>query len=64
MKRASRRHHMRRMKAKAQRIQPDKPHAEMDADHLASCSCTMCGNSRRHFGEPTRQETLNDGSSE
>jgi hypothetical protein len=23
---------------------------------LAICSCTMCGNPRRHFGEPTLQE--------
>ncbi|MBK1666538.1 hypothetical protein CKO28_00590 [Rhodovibrio sodomensis] len=30
--------------------------AERTADHLAVCSCTMCGNPRRHFGSRTLQE--------
>jgi hypothetical protein len=25
-------------------------------DHLAKCSCWMCGNPRRYHGEPTVQE--------
>lgn len=25
-------------------------------NHLACCSCSMCGNPRRHFDEPTMQE--------
>jgi len=28
--------------------------------HLAHCSCNMCGNPRRWFGAATRQETLAD----
>jgi len=27
-------------------------------DHAAVCSCWMCGNPRRHFGDVTRQEAL------
>lgn len=60
MTRAERRRHARRMKAKARRIRPLNPHAEKDADHLASCSCPLCGNPRRHFGDLTRQEILAD----
>lgn len=30
------------------------------ANHLASCSCPMCGNPRKWFGERTRQEDLID----
>ena len=26
------------------------------ADHLAACSCAMCGNPRRHWGERSLQE--------
>jgi len=44
--RARRRHHVERMKAKARRIRPTKPDTVKDADHLAVCSCWMCGNPR------------------
>ena len=33
---------------------------EMLADHLKTCSCPMCGNPRRHFGERTLQERRAD----
>jgi len=29
-------------------------------DHLAACSCHMCGNPRRHFGQRTPQEARAD----
>ena len=52
----------RRMKAKAlivakiswSYVNPDR--AVKHADYLAVCSCTMCGNPRRHFGARTLQE--------
>lgn len=59
-KRAEQRAQSRRMKAKAVRVRPDNPNAARAADHLASCSCPMCGNPRRHFGEATWQERLQD----
>lgn len=46
---------MARMKAKARRIYPHDGKAR-SANHLATCSCRMCGNSRRHFSEKTMQE--------
>jgi hypothetical protein len=30
------------------------------ADNLKICSCWMCRNPRRAFGEPTRREALDD----
>jgi hypothetical protein len=30
------------------------------ADNLAICSCWMCGNARRTFGEVTRREIIHD----
>ena len=62
MKRAIRRHHSDRMKAKARRIYRinnylldhllDKTFedaAAKRADYLKSCSCWMCGNPRRYY---------------
>lgn len=60
MKRAARRHHKERMKAKAQRVYPWSDMPEKLADHLAECSCPMCGNPRKHFGETTRAERIAD----
>lgn len=55
--RARRRADSQRMKAKARRVRPWNPDvAATEADHLAACSCTCCGNPRRHFGTPTMQE--------
>jgi hypothetical protein len=68
-KRAERRHHLRRMKAKAERIYWSRPLADYFADptparkqanHLKSCSCPMCGNPRKWRNERTRQEVKSD----
>ena len=57
-KRAQRRFHLHRMKVKAERVYyynvPGT--ARKIANHLANCSCWMCGNPRRYFWEKTRQE--------
>lgn len=51
-----------RMKAKAKTVAriswnyADPARAVKHADYLAVCSCTQCGNPRRHFGERTLQE--------
>ncbi len=56
MIRAIRRHHKRRMKAKARRVFPGWPRPEIAADYLAKCSAHLCcGNMRKAFG-PTRRE--------
>ena len=55
MKRAERRFHSQRLKKKARKIaknnwgfaEKDLKRAEKLADHLKSCSCSMCCNSRR-----------------
>jgi hypothetical protein len=33
---------------------------KMASVHGAECSCYMCGNPRKHFGEKTRQEIIAD----
>ncbi len=48
-----------RMKAKARRVYPHDP-AARNANHLAACSCPICGNPRRHGDEPTLQERRAD----
>lgn len=45
--RAYRRARRKAMQAKARRLYPHDPHAR-DANHLAACSCWMCGNPRRY----------------
>lgn len=63
-KRSLRRHHLQRMKKKAKKVywfnEPEK--AITLADHLASCSCHMCGNPRKFFKEKTLQEKKFDES--
>ena len=54
-KRALRRYQKARVKAKARRVYPHDRQAK-SADHLAVCSCWMCGNPRKWYGEPTIQE--------
>ena len=49
MDKATRRHHEERMKKRARRIYPDMRCPERLANHLANCSCWMCGNPRRRF---------------
>lgn len=54
-KRSWRRHHLMRKKHKARRIYKHDSNGTL-ANHLASCSCALCGNPRRHFGHMTIQE--------
>lgn len=55
---ARRRNDQSRMKAKARKVYwYNKPGGgEKLANHLKACSCWMCGNPRRYFGELTIQE--------
>lgn len=53
--RARRRKDLARMKKRAQKLYPHDENARL-ANHLAACSCHMCGNPRKHFSEPTMQE--------
>lgn len=64
-KRALRRHHLERLKAVRSRhmlvqgsmgIPPSAKRIGVHAHTAANCSCAMCGNPRKHFGERTRQE--------
>lgn len=59
-RRAARRANKERMKAKAKRTLPIWEGAVHNADHLAHCSCYMCGNPRRHFNEKSVQERRKD----
>ena len=59
--RALRRHHQERMKQRVASYYGG--YARGDARHVGKiartrqgCSCWMCGNPRRYFGEPTLQE--------
>ena len=45
-KRAERRRHLARMKAKAKRVYPTWERAKYWANHLHGCSCNMCCNVR------------------
>lgn len=54
-KRALRRRALARQKRRAKAIYPHDAKAGL-ANHLASCSCPMCGNSRKWFNEPTMVE--------
>jgi hypothetical protein len=45
-KRERRRRDLLRMRAKARRVYPNDAQGRM-AEHLAACSCWMCGNPRR-----------------
>lgn len=53
--RSERRHHKERMKARARRLLPGRSPEHL-ADNMAKCSCPMCGNPRKWFGDPTIQE--------
>lgn len=46
--RAYRRTRRAAMKAKARKLYPDSGEPGRYADHLAKCSCWMCGNPRRY----------------
>lgn len=61
--RSVRRHHLQRMKARAAKIGKRQGWIRskiLCAEHMASCSCWMCGNPRKYFGEPTIQEIKSD----
>jgi hypothetical protein len=67
MNRAKRRHHRFRVRRRAEKILRSvfgdfysRDDAAKRAEHLAGCSCPMCGNPRKWFGERTRQERLHD----
>lgn len=58
-KAARRRRDKQRMKRRARKIYPDQDRADRLADHLAVCSCPLCGNERRHFGTaPIRERRI------
>lgn len=59
-KRAQRRAQLERKKRRAKLIYPTNPQAARYANHLATCSCAVCGNPRKYFGEKTRQELKAD----
>jgi len=73
-KRAERRHHYNRLKKR--RVEHNywgqfkdndtspwtKPNLGMAVNTSCNCSCTMCGNPRRHFGERTLAERRNEDS--
>ena len=54
--RAKRRAALAKRKARARRLYPTCPLPERLANNLTPCSCSMCGNPRRHFGKRTVQE--------
>ena len=54
-KRAQRRHDLDKRKKRARHIYPHDRDGKL-ANHLAICSCPICGNPRRHFGQRTIQE--------
>ncbi len=68
MDRGQRRHHMERMRRRVRRYyggymlrRPDAArYIGMIAQTRTLCSCLWCGNPRRHFGQKTRAERLNE----
>lgn len=70
MSRAIRRFNMEKKKNKIKNILKNKPYYDeiKNIDKLigrlastpASCSCSMCGNPRKHFNEKTRKEIISD----
>jgi hypothetical protein len=65
--RATRRHHLNRIKKKTAKILKEnnfpvnpKSIGTTAAVHSAFCSCFMCGNPRKYFDEKTMQEKKSD----
>jgi hypothetical protein len=61
MSKSIRRHHAQRLKAKRKKYNRVEGKSNprllgMLVHSAAICSCWMCGNPRKHFGEVTRQE--------
>jgi hypothetical protein len=59
MLRAERRIALAKKKRESLKIYPWHKDAKL-ANHLASCSCWMCGNPRKYWGEKTMQEIKAD----
>lgn len=57
--RAFRRHQLDKKKSKARKIYPHDLNATW-ANHLAGCSCYMCGNPRKWWKTKTLQEIKSD----
>ncbi len=55
-KRGWRRHHQERKKRKAKTVYGHDERSVKLANNMKNCSCSMCGNPRRVFGELTLQE--------
>lgn len=49
-----RRRDLARMKARARRVYPHDENGKF-AEHLAKCSCWMCGNARKHEGDTIQE---------
>ena len=60
MGRAERRKNKERMKRKAVKLYDGDKNAIALADHLTSCSCFLCGNTRTHEGAPMREKRQPD----
>ena len=56
---ARRRHDAERMKAKARRLYPHDKTAKL-ANHLAACSCYMCGNPRKYGARSLQERKANN----
>lgn len=66
MTKAMRRHHIRRIKNQKRQIlmhlgyNLDEKMVGKHANSGTICSCLMCGNPRKYFGEKTKQELLSE----
>jgi len=54
--RALRRAYKDKMRSKARKLYKDNANPDLMADHLAACSCWMCGNPRKYFNQDTLAE--------
>lgn len=59
-KRALRRYHRGRLKKKITEMFSKLRTPEIHIDTPKRCSCPACGNPRKHFGEKTREEKINE----
>ena len=60
MKRAIRRLMLQNKKKKSCSVYKSAPNAVKYANHMKTCSCFMCGNPRKWFGQKTRQEKISE----
>ena len=60
-KRRARRIQKAKKKSKGAKLFPENSlYGRKIADHLASCSCMMCGNPRRHYGNASAGMTIQE----